>query len=58
MAYIINDECIMCDACAVECPEKAIIAADPRYKIDPDLCNDCAACAEVCPVAACQPDED
>jgi len=58
MAYIINDECIMCDACVAECPENAITAADPKYYIDADLCSDCAACAEVCPVGACVPEEE
>lgn len=58
MTYIINDECIMCDACLVACPEKAITAADPIYIIDPDLCSDCAECAEVCPVEACIPEDE
>ncbi len=56
MAYIINGECIMCDACVPECPENAIIAGDPLYIIDADLCNDCGDCAEICPTEACEPD--
>ena len=56
VAYVINNECIMCDACVLECPENAIIAGDPLYKIDPDLCSDCSDCAEICPTEACEPD--
>lgn len=55
MAYFINDECIMCDACVDICPEKAIKPGDPLYQIDPKLCNDCGECAKICPVEACQP---
>ena len=55
MAYKITDECIMCDVCASECPEKAIKPGDPVYVIDPDLCTDCGDCAKVCPVEACVP---
>ncbi len=55
MAYIITDDCMMCDICRLECPEEAISIGDPRYTINPELCTDCAACAEVCPVDACMP---
>lgn len=57
MAYIINDECIMCDLCIAECPEDAITAGDPIYSINPETCNDCGDCADVCPVEACIPEE-
>ncbi|MCD6161358.1 MAG: 4Fe-4S binding protein [candidate division Zixibacteria bacterium] len=57
MAYIINDECILCDVCISECPENAIIIGDPKYVIIAELCTDCGNCAEVCPVEACQPEE-
>lgn len=55
MAYMINDECIMCGACAAECPATAISEGDPKYIIDPSKCTDCNSCAEVCPVDACHP---
>jgi ferredoxin len=58
MAFIITDECIMCDLCVAECPENAIVAGDPLYEIDPNLCNDCGNCAEVCPVEACVPEDE
>ncbi|MCP4633290.1 MAG: ferredoxin [candidate division Zixibacteria bacterium] len=57
MAYIITDDCVMCDVCRPECPEEAITEGDPKYIIDSDLCNDCALCVDVCPVEACIPAE-
>ena len=56
MAYIINNECILCDVCVSECPESAIIIGDPKYSIITELCNDCGNCAEICPVEACLPE--
>jgi ferredoxin len=58
LAYYINEECIMCDACLPECPEDAITAGDPLYIIHPGKCTDCGDCAEVCPTEACIPIED
>jgi len=53
LAYIITDDCIMCDACISECPVNAITAGDPKYIIDANLCTDDGACVEVCPTEAC-----
>lgn len=56
MALYITDECISCDICEPECPNKAISAGDEIYIIDPDLCTECVGhydkpqCMEVCPV--------
>lgn len=56
MALYITDECISCDICEPECPNKAITAGDEIYIIDPDLCTECVGhydkpqCMEVCPV--------
>lgn len=58
MAYIITNDCIMCDACLPECPEDAIIAGDPVYIIYAQKCTDCGDCAEVCPTEACIPVDD
>jgi ferredoxin len=59
MAYLINDECIACDACRPECPNDAIAEGDPLYTINPDLCTECIGffdepqCVAVCPTDAC-----
>ena len=56
MAYIINDDCISCGACAEGCPTSAITEGDGKYVIDAETCIDCGACAEACPVNAPQAD--
>ncbi|MDR0821954.1 MAG: 4Fe-4S binding protein [Oscillospiraceae bacterium] len=55
MAYIINDECISCGACAGDCPVDAISEGDGKYVINADTCIDCGACAGTCPVSAPNP---
>lgn len=52
MAFKITDECIMCGACAAECPVSAITEGDDKYVIDADTCISCGNCASVCPVGA------
>ena len=52
MAYVINDSCIACGACAGECPVEAITEGDGIYVIDADACIECGACADACPVGA------
>jgi ferredoxin len=52
MAYVINDDCISCGACADSCPNEAISEGDGKYVIDAEKCIDCGACADVCPVSA------
>ncbi|NLY72459.1 MAG: 4Fe-4S binding protein [Tissierellia bacterium] len=51
MAYVIQDSCIACGACASECPVDCISEGD-IYVIDADACIDCGSCANVCPVDA------
>ncbi|HJA71691.1 MAG TPA: 4Fe-4S binding protein [Candidatus Lachnoclostridium stercoravium] len=52
MAYVINDTCVMCGACAGECPVGAIAEGDGQYVIDADKCIDCGTCAGTCPTGA------
>ena len=54
LAFMINDDCINCGACAGECPSSCISEGDTKYIIDEDSCVDCGACANVCPVNAPQ----
>ena len=48
MAYVIEDSCVNCGACAAECPVECISEGD-IYSIDADVCIDCGACEAVCP---------
>ena len=52
MAYVINDECVSCGACAAQCPVEAISEGDDKFVIDADTCVECGACAAQCPVGA------
>ena len=55
MAYVINDDCISCGACAAGCPVEAISEGAAHYEINADVCVDCGACAGTCPVGAPNP---
>ena len=53
MAYVIDDTCIACGACAAECPEECISEGDNGiYVIDTEKCIECGNCKNVCPVGA------
>lgn len=55
MAYLISDDCLMCGACQLECPNMAITEGENKYVINPEKCSECGACSQVCPVGAPQP---
>ena len=61
MALYITEECIICDACVVPCPNQAISRGQP-YLIDPEKCTECVGahdekqCVKVCPVDCILPD--
>lgn len=56
MALKITEDCINCDVCEPECPNKAIYQGEFIYEIDPDKCTECVGhfdvpqCQQVCPV--------
>ena len=52
MAYVINDSCLSCGACADSCPMGAISQGASQYEIDAGTCIDCGACADSCPTGA------
>lgn len=52
MKISINDNCVVCDDCAVECKIGAISNAGDIYVIDQGICVECGACVFVCDVAA------
>ena len=64
MSLIITEECINCDVCEPECPNKAITQGSEIYEINPDLCTQCVGhynepqCKIVCPVACIELDKD
>jgi len=49
MAYRINDDCVMCGACALECPTEAISEGNGKYEINAEQCVDCGTCESACP---------
>lgn len=62
MAVLITEECIVCDACAPECPVAAIVEdgheknpKDDMFYVKPESCVECVGhadaprCAEACP---------
>lgn len=49
MAYRINSRCSGCNACARQCPTRAIRGVmHGRYRVDAGLCIDCGVCGMIC----------
>jgi len=58
MAFVINDSCVSCGACAGACPVGAISEGDGKFEIDAAACISCGACAGTCPTGAIEIEED
>ena len=64
MPYMINDDCICCYACAVKCPNDAILDNSNPFSIDATLCTECVGfynepqCIIVCAVCAIVPNPE
>lgn len=64
MALLIEADCINCDMCEPECPNKAITFGAKIYEIDPDRCTECIGyydeptCVKVCPIDCIISDPD
>lgn len=52
MAFVINDGCVSCGACAGQCPVGAIAEGDGKFEIDAASCISCGSCAGVCPTGS------
>ena len=52
MAYIVNDECILCGACVAGCPSDAIEEGETKCLILVDVCIECGTCEQNCPSGA------
>ena len=64
MAYKIDDGCIVCGTCFLECPVAAISEGEETYSIDPTVCVECKGyfdepnCARICPTEICVPEDE
>ncbi|WP_115719658.1 YfhL family 4Fe-4S dicluster ferredoxin [Gallaecimonas mangrovi] len=56
MALMIDADCINCDMCEPECPNKAIAMGPAIYEIDESRCTECVGhyqepqCVKACPI--------
>lgn len=47
----VNSDCILCGACASQCPAGAITVGD-SWSVNAEACLGCGACVSACPVSA------
>ena len=52
MAYVVTDECILCEACVVGCPVDGIEEGETQCHISLDVCIECGTCEMNCPTGA------
>ncbi|MGI5971443.1 MAG: FAD-binding protein [Oscillospiraceae bacterium] len=52
MPYRINQYCVCCHYCRMECPASAINFVGTKYEIDPEKCTECGLCEKLCPISA------
>lgn len=50
--FIIEDNCICCGACALDCSENAIKKDIDKFIINNEKCIECGDCYTICPVGA------
>jgi len=48
----ITDRCVSCGHCAAVCPQKTIVRAEKKFKVELEKCIRCYCCHEVCPQKA------
>ncbi len=49
---IIYEKCTYCNLCVKSCVHNAIVFADKRFILDPQICVSCGLCSSVCPTHA------
>ena len=52
MPYVVNSECVLCEACVSGCECGAITEGETQCHIDPDVCIECGTCEANCPSQA------
>ncbi len=57
-AFINNEQCIDCAACAENCRFNALIKTDSGYKVSEYACEGCGVCTLVCPTGAAAMTDD
>ena len=62
LKFNIDDTCVKCGACAVDCPVQCITQGETRFNIGKG-CIGCGDCYSICPVGAvkmskCKPEKE